>query len=89
MEIQILEEGKTKVKFKVIGRSHTVCNLLRKELANDKAVEFAGYNVEHPLIDEAVFTVSTTRKDPMKAVSDAVGRIRKNLSDFKSEAKKI
>ena len=89
MEIQILEEGKTKLKFKIVGQTHTLCNLLRKELFNDKAVEFAGYNVEHPLIGEAVFTVSTTKKDPAKAVKDAVDRIREQLSDFEAQAKKL
>ena len=89
MEIQVLEEENTKLKFKVIGETHTICSLLKKELFNDKAVEFAGYNVEHPLIKEAVFTVSTTKKNARKAVNDAISRIKENISDFQSEIKKI
>jgi len=89
MEVQILEEENTKLKFKIIGETYTLCALLKKELFNDKSVEFAGFNVEHPLIKEALFTVSTTKKNAKKAVNDAIARIKENLSDFESEVKKI
>lgn len=89
MEIQILEEEKNKLKFKVIGETHTLCNALRKELFNDDSVQFAGYTIEHPLIKEAIFVVSTTKKDPKKAVADAIERIQKNLEKLETEIKKI
>ena len=89
MEIQVLEEENNKIKFKIIGETHTLCNLLKKELFNDKAVEFAGYNVEHPLLKEATFTVSTTKKSARKAVNDAIERVREVLGSFESQIKKI
>lgn len=89
MEVQILEDENTKLKFKIIGETHTLCNLLKKELFNDKAVEFAGYSIEQPLIKEALFTVSTTKKSARKAVNDALERIKDTLSDFETQIKKI
>jgi len=89
MEIQVLEEEANKIKFKVIGETHTIGNLLKKELFKDKSVEFAGYVVEHPLIKEAIFTVKTTKKNPRKSINDAIDRIREQLDDFVSQVKKI
>ena len=89
MEVEILEKKKNMLKFKVKGETHTLCNILRRELMSDNAIEFAGYRVEHPLINEAIFTVRTGRKDPKKAVKDAITRIKKNADSFKTQAKKI
>ena len=89
MEIEILSDTKTKIKFKVKGETHTILNYLRKELFNDSSVKFAGYTIEHPLINEAIFVVETIRKDPKKTVKDAVSRIQKQLTSFETEVKKL
>jgi len=56
-------------------------------LFNDKNIDFAGYRVEHPLIDEAI--VSVSGKNPKKAVKDAIERIQKQVDDFEAQVKKI
>ena len=87
MEIEILEEEKTMLKFKIKGETHTLTNLLKKELFNDNSVEFAGFTIEHPLKGEAIFVVKTVRKNPKKALNDAVERIQKQLADFEAQVK--
>lgn len=87
MEIEILSEEKNKLQFKLKGETHTLLNLLTKELFNDKNVEFAGYRVEHPLINEAI--VSINAKNPKKAIKDAVKRIQKQVDTFQAQVKKI
>lgn len=87
MEIEIISDEKDKLKFKLKGETHTLLNMLSKELLNDSKVDFAGYNVEHPLIDEA--TVSVTGKNPKKAIKDAVKRLEKQIDDFQAQVKKI
>ncbi len=89
MDIKFLEEEKTKIKFVVTGESHEVLNLIRKELFEDSSIDFAGYKIEHPLTKKAIFTVSTKRKSPKKAVKDAIERIQDKLSAFEKEVKKI
>ena len=89
MEIEILEEEKNQLKFKVKGETFTLTNLLKKELFNDSSVEFAGFTVEHPLKDEAVFVISTAKKSPKKAIADAIDRLQKQLDDFEEQVKKI
>ncbi len=89
MDIDFIEKESTKIKFIVTGESHEVLNLIRKELFEDSSVDFAGYKIDHPLTKKAIFTVSTKRKSPKKAISDAIDRIKKKLSDFETETKKI
>ncbi len=89
MNIEFLEEEKTKIKFSIIGENHEVLNLIRKELFEDDSIEFAGYKIDHPLKGKAIFTVSTKRKAPKKAVKDAIERLKEHLSQMESELKKI
>jgi DNA-directed RNA polymerase subunit L len=87
MEVEILKEEKDKIQFKLKDETHTLLNLLSKELFNDKNVEFAGYRVEHPLVNEAI--VSVTGKNPRKAIKDAIKRIQKQVDDFQAQVKKL
>ncbi|MCD6547554.1 MAG: DNA-directed RNA polymerase subunit L [Nanoarchaeota archaeon] len=89
VEIEIIQKEKNKLKFKVKGENHTILNLLRKELFNDESVEFAGYMIEHPLTGVAIFSISTKNKTARKALTDAISRLQKKISNFESEVKKI
>jgi DNA-directed RNA polymerase subunit L len=82
-----MSEEKNKLQFKLKGETHTLLNMLSKELFNDKNVEFAGYRLEHPLINEAIFSV--TAKNPKKALKDAVERVQKQVDEFQAQVKKI
>ena len=87
MEIEVLKDEKNKFEFKLKDEQHTILNLLSKELFNDKNIEFAGYRVEHPLINEAI--VSVSGKNPKKSIKDAITRIQKQVEDFEKQVKKI
>jgi len=89
VEIEILEEEKNKIKFKVTGETHTILNLIRNELFKDENVDFAGYMVEHPLVGGAIFTVATSKGNPKIAIKKAIERIQKKLSKVESEIKKL
>ncbi len=89
MDLKVLERSKNRVKFEVIGEGHSFCNALRKELWNDKSVEIAGYNIEHSLVGEPVFTVETSRKDPKDVILETVENIRKRNKELKDLFKKL
>lgn len=89
MEVEILKDEKTELQFKLKGETHTVGTLLRKELVNDSAIEFAGYRVEHPLLNEIIFTIKTSRKDPRKALKDALDRVEEQFDEFQKQIKKL
>lgn len=89
VKIEVIEEGKNKLKLKIKGETHTILNLIRKELFNDPSIEFAGYKIKHPLKDEAIFTLTTVKKSPKKAIKDAIERLQKTISKLKIEIEKL
>ena len=89
MEINVIEYNKNRLKFELKGEDNTFCNILRKELWNDKNIEISGYHIEHSLVSEPVFTIETSRGDPKKAVLDAVERLMKINKDLKEKFSKI
>ena len=83
MELNIIEEGKNRIVVEIKGEDHTFCNLLRKELWNDKHVKAAAYTVDHPEVKEPKLIVETDGKaDPKKAMIDAAKRVRKDFDKF-------
>ncbi len=88
MEIKVLEADKKSIKIELEGEDHTLANALRRELWEDTHVKIAGYNVDHPLIGSPILIVETDGKeDPKKALSSAVGRLKKKNADFLAKIK--
>ena len=90
MELNVLETSKNKLVLQIKGVGHTFCNNLKSELWNDSSVNVAGYVIEHPLIGIPKLVVETDgKREPKKAVLDAVSRIKSNNKEFLSSYKKI
>lgn len=80
MEIKVIEESKKKLVFEILGESHTLANLLEKELWEDKDVIAAGYHIDHPLFGVPRMVVEAP--DPRKALEKAIKRLKKKNTDF-------
>ena len=90
MELKFIEETGNHLKVEIKGENHTFCNILRKELWNDKNVKVAGYDFKHSLTDIPVLILETNGKEkPRVVLKKAIQRLRKDLDDFKKEIKKI
>ncbi len=86
MEIKVIEDKKNKFVFEIDGVGHTFCNILKKELWNDKSVKIATYNIMHPLVSKPKMIIETDgSKNPRKALDDAVKRLKKTNEKFKKE----
>jgi|TARA_B100001971_G_scaffold185132_1_gene184235 DNA-directed RNA polymerase subunit L len=84
--IKILEETKHKIVLNIKGKTHSFCNILRKELLNDKHVKVAAYRVDHPLMDVSELVVETdSQKEPKTALIDAAKRLKKVADDLEKE----
>ena len=81
MDITVIEKTKTRAELEFEGENHTMLNVLRDELWNDKNVTAAAYTIPHPLLNKAVFFVETKGKDPVKAIEDAIKRLKKINSE--------
>ncbi|MBD3163954.1 DNA-directed RNA polymerase subunit L [Candidatus Woesearchaeota archaeon] len=88
MEMKVLEEKKGKLVFELDGVSHTVCNVLKKELWNDKHIKNVGYAIRHPLIGKPEFVVETDGADARKIVGSACQKLKKEFEKFSENFKK-
>ncbi|MFA6889146.1 MAG: DNA-directed RNA polymerase subunit L [Candidatus Woesearchaeota archaeon] len=76
MKVTVLEQKKNKLHLE-IDADHTLCNILKKELWNDKDVHVSGYYTEHIQVGSPRFIIETTDKDPIDALRDAIKRLKK------------
>lgn len=88
MEMNILEEKKGKLVFELSGASHTICNILKKEMWKDKSIKNVGYAIKHPLVGKPEFVIETDGADPKKVVTNACQKIGKEMDKFSAEFKK-
>lgn len=89
MEIKILKKEKTELKIEIVGETHTFCNSLRQELWNDKDVQLAGYNIDHPLTSHPVIIIKTEKKDPKKVLEAAIKRLKDKNAKIKTAINSI
>ena len=89
MEIKVLEYKKNRLKFELVGKTHTLANVLSKELWNDKNIAIAGYTLDHPMTGNARMVVETHKGDAKDALRDALARLKKKNKEFVSLAKKL
>jgi len=89
MELNILEDKKNILRFELKGEGHTLCNALKNELIKNKDVEYATYNIEHPLIGIPEMVIKTKVKTPRDAVKKAIEDLSKANKAFAEEFKKL
>jgi len=76
MQLKVIERSSNSLVIEVDGEGHTLCNLLESVLLEDEDVEFASYNISHPLVAKPVITVRTKgNKSPEDALKEAVKKI--------------
>lgn len=84
--IEIIEDKTLELTFIVHGESHGICNSLRHQLMKNPDVDYAVYNIDHPLTGEPEMTIKTKRgKRPRVVLKQAA----KELLDESSELKKL
>lgn len=78
MELEIVEKEGTKLKVKVIGEGHALCNALRNKLHEDSEVLTSAYEIKHPLISDPVVHLKVSEG---KAPEDVLNRVLKKLAE--------
>jgi DNA-directed RNA polymerase subunit L len=86
VELELVEKGEGTLLIKVRGEGHTLCNLLRKALHEDKYVVAASYVIEHPLTEPPKLYVKTKKgKTPERALTDAAERVAEQLKELQKQ----
>jgi len=90
VKVKVLKKEGNELKIEIEGSSHGLCNLLQKRLLEDKRVEFAGYDVPHPLASSPIIYMRMKgRTAPETALADAVEKVREANDAFGKELDRV
>lgn len=81
--IKILNKTATEIEFEIEDESHGVCNALRHILMQDEDVEYAVYNIDHPLTGKPIMTIKTKEGNPKDALKRAAEELKAESESFK------
>jgi len=88
LRLKVIKRGPNDLEIEIEGEGHTFCNVLRKELYEDKAVVYAGYTIDHPLVGIPRFYVRTDGSEsPEEALLKAAQRIAEKAREFREQFK--
>ncbi len=82
MELTIINKTENEINLRVAGETHTMLNMLKTALLNNKHVEIATYDIKHPTISEPVLFVRTDGADPIDVITKASKEITKECDEF-------
>ena len=83
MELTILKKTDNEINIKVAGETHTLLNLLKTALLNNKHVDIATYDIKHPTISDPVLFVRTDGgADPVDVIKKASKELIKECNEF-------
>jgi DNA-directed RNA polymerase subunit L len=85
MEPRIIEHTKYELKIEIGGEGHSFPNLLRKTLLEEPSVEFAGYNIDHPLLASPVFTLRTKKRQANVVMREALEKMLARTEEFRKK----
>ena len=81
--IEIIEDKTLELTFRINDESHGVCNALRHILMQDDDVEYAVYNIDHPLTGKPEMTIKTKRgKRPRSVLKKAAEELKSRIYKY-------
>ena len=90
MKIKVLTKSENELKIEIEGGTHGICNLLQKRLLEDKTVEFAGYDVPHPLASNPIIYLRMKgAAKPEDALLRAVEKVKDSNDAFSKELNRV
>lgn len=90
IKVKVLKRTDNELKIEIEGASHGLCNLIQKRLLEDKEVDFAGYDVPHPLASNPIIFVRVKDKaTPEDALITAVEKIEEANEAFGKELNRV
>lgn len=90
MKINVVKKSGNELKIEIVGSTHGLCNLIAKRLLEDKTVEFAGYDVPHPLASSPnIYIRMKGKAKPEDALLRAVDKVRTTNDAFGKELDRV
>jgi DNA-directed RNA polymerase subunit L len=90
VKVNVLKKSGNELKIEIEGSSHGLCNLLQKRLLEDKKVDFAGYDLPHPLAASPIIYVRMKGDaKPEDALIRAAEKVRETNDSFGKELERV
>lgn len=90
MKIKILKKTENELKIELEGSSHGLCNMIQNRLLEDKTVDFAGYDVPHPLASSPIIYIRMKNNHkPEEALLEAISKVRAANDAFGKELEQV
>ena len=83
LQIKVITRTENELKIEIEGAGHGICNLIQKKLLEDRRVDFAGYDVPHPLASNPIIYVRMKgNAKPEDALIEAAEKAREANATF-------
>ena len=83
MKINVLKHEGNELRIELVGEGHSFCNALQSILLKDETLDFAGYNLPHPLVGQpTIYVKGKGRRDLWRALLDASESLEKELDQI-------
>jgi DNA-directed RNA polymerase subunit L len=90
VKVNVLKKSGNELKIEINGSSHGLCNLLQKRLLEDKKVDFAGYDLPHPLASSpTIYVRMKGDAKPEDALIRAAEKVRESNDAFGKELERV
>tara|TARA_B100001105_G_scaffold185599_1_gene150333 strand:- start:309 stop:566 length:258 start_codon:yes stop_codon:yes gene_type:complete len=85
MEVIKKEKTKLQLSFKLFDQG--LLNAINEKNWTDSDVQMSGFQVTHPEVGEAIFTLKTKKKNPKTVWNASIAALTKDLTDLKKQNK--
>ena len=85
MKVNFIQRNRGSWVLEAEGVGHTLFNVLKRKLQDDKTIKFAGYSQPHPLIDKFILTVRSS--NVKLSVSNALRALKTEITALEKEVK--
>ncbi len=90
MKVKVLKKSENELKIEIQGTSHGLCNLIQKRLLEDSRVDFAGYDIPHPLASSPIIYLRMKGNNkPEDALIEAAKKVREANDAFGKELDRV
>ncbi len=85
LNIEIVKYDQNYLEILVKGETHTLFAPLLEYLLKHPDVEYAMYDVDHPLLQNVKFRLKTRSRDPVEVLKEVVQDILKDVDAIKEQ----
>jgi len=83
LELKIMSSGDKELEFEIVGGEYTIAELLTSRLNEKKDVEFASYNIAHPLVSNPRVYVRVSSGKALSLVSETLEELSAEVKAFR------